>query len=131
MTRKECGLMMNFRHKTLAAVSAFALVSATATAPLLTKRPAAFNVVPVTITSIDTAGGQLVANGLVGTTPFQTPLSLTPLGNGTCPILDLSLGPINLSLLGLNVDTSPICLAITANQGGGLLGDLLCAVSNL
>ena len=45
--------------------------------------------------------------------------------------LNLALGPINLSLLGLNVDTSPICLDITAQQGGGLLGDLLCGVANL
>lgn len=43
-----------------------------------------------------------------------------------CSVLDLELGPINLALLGLHVDTSPICLEITATEGGGLLGDLLC-----
>src|SRR5204862_4733970 len=49
----------------------------------------------------------------------------------TCPVLNLSLGPIHLNLLGLDVLTSPICLTITAIQGGGLLGDLLCSVGNL
>ena len=29
------------------------------------------------------------------------------------------------------MDTSAICLDITAHQGGGLLGDLLCGVANL
>jgi hypothetical protein len=41
------------------------------------------------------------------------------------------LGAINLNLLGLVVETSPICLKITAYDGGGLLGDLLCAVADL
>jgi hypothetical protein len=59
---------------------------------------------------------------------------LTPRPNPAdpdCPILDLALGPIHLDLLGLNVDTSPICLNITAHEGGGLLGDLLCGISGL
>jgi hypothetical protein len=46
-----------------------------------------------------------------------------------CSVLDLKLGPINLALLGLFVDTSPICLEITATKGGGLLGDLLCSLA--
>jgi len=46
-----------------------------------------------------------------------------------CSILNLELAPINLSLLGLHVDTSPICLEITATEGGGLLGDLLCGIA--
>jgi len=98
------------------------------------KKPTTFNVLPLTITSVTPQDGQLVANGVLGSTPFREPLVLTarPLAPGaTCPILDLSLGPINLSLLGLNVDTSPICLEITATQGGGLLGDLLCNIANL
>ena len=36
-----------------------------------------------------------------------------------------------LDLLGLVVQTSPICLTITAQQGGGLLGDPLCSLGNL
>jgi hypothetical protein len=96
--------------------------------------PATVNVLPINVSSVTVQGGQLVASGNVGSTPFQLPLVLRAqqLAPGaTCPVLDLSLGPINLSLLGLNVDTSPICLEITATQGGGLLGDLLCAIGNL
>ena len=98
------------------------------------KAPKTFNIVPLTITSVTVEGGQLVANGRAGSTTFQEPLALRaePLAPGaTCPVVDLALGPINLTLLGLNVDTSPICLEITATQGGGLLGDLLCSIGNL
>lgn len=99
------------------------------------KKPTTFNVLPITIQSVTVTDGQLVANGLVGTTPFQSPITLTPgatPAGATCPILNLSLGPINLDLLGLNVDTSPICLDITAIPGSGaLLGNLLCGIANL
>jgi hypothetical protein len=74
-------------------------------------------------------------HGKTNTVPFLAPVTLAlatnQAGAGTCPILDLALGPINLDVLGLVVQTSPICLNITANQGGGLLGDLLCSVANL
>jgi hypothetical protein len=102
--------------------------------PTRGQTPTTFNVLPITITSVSAAGGQLVANGLVGTTPFTAPLTLTPgetPAGASCPILNLSLGPIDLSLLGLNVNTSRICLDITATPGGGLLGDLLCSIANL
>ena len=46
-----------------------------------------------------------------------------------CSVLHLALGPINLAVLGLHVDTSEICLDITATEGGGLLGDLLCGLA--
>ena len=99
------------------------------------KKPTSFNVVPITIQSVTVTGGQLVANGLVGTTPFESPITLTPgaiPAGASCPVLNLSLGPINLDLLGLNVDTSPICLDITAVPGSGaLLGNLLCGIANL
>jgi hypothetical protein len=49
----------------------------------------------------------------------------------TCPILHLDLGPLSLDLLGLEVDLSRVILDIVANPAGGLLGNLLCAVSNL
>ena len=55
----------------------------------------------------------------------------------TCNVLHLVLGPINLNLLGLRVTlgggaqmNQPIVLDITAVQGGGLLGDLLCGLTN-
>jgi len=89
---------------------------------------------PLRITDVFLRDGQLFAAGTLGDTTFESPLVLTPLPNPAdpdCPILDLALGPIHLNLLGLNVDTSPICLAITAHEGGGLLGDLLCGISGL
>jgi len=99
------------------------------------KKPTTFNVVPITIQSVTVTDGQLMANGLVGTKPFSSPITLTPGATpegASCPILNLSLGPINLDLLGLNVDTSQICLDITAVPGSGaLLGNLLCGIANL
>ena len=51
---------------------------------------------------------------------------------GTCPILDLTLGPLDLNLLGLVVHLDTVHLNITAQSGpGNLLGNLLCAVSHL
>ena len=79
------------------------------------------NVIP-TITDIGVVNGQLVASGTATailhgkttTVPFAAPVNLAladdQTGAGACPILDLMLGPINLDLLGLVVETSPICL---------------------
>lgn len=58
---------------------------------------------------------------------------------GTCPVLHLVLGPVNLNLLGLHLTlgggtlaNQPIVLDLTALSGpGNLLGNLLCGVSNL
>jgi len=54
---------------------------------------------------------------------------------GECEILDLSLGPVDLSLLGLNVslddcDDGPVQVCVSATAGEGLLGDLLCGLSD-
>jgi hypothetical protein len=71
------------------------------------------------------------------------PASLTGATGATtaqaaCPILHLVIAPIDLNLLGLRVRlgggtdfSQPIVLDLTAYQGQGLLGDLLCGVSNL
>lgn len=48
-----------------------------------------------------------------------------------CGILDLTLGPLDLNLLGLRVQLNQVDLVITAIPGAGLLGDLLCTVANL
>jgi hypothetical protein len=68
---------------------------------------------------------------LTGATGAQT-------AQATCPILHLEIAPIDLNLLGLRVRlgggsdfSQPIVLDLTAYQGQGLLGDLLCGVSNL
>ena len=51
---------------------------------------------------------------------------------GTCDILHLVLGPLDLNLLGLVVHLDQVVLDITAQSGAGnLLGNLLCAVAGL
>lgn len=52
-------------------------------------------------------------------------------GGAACQILNLDLGPLDLNLLGLRIQLNRVILDITAIPGGGLLGDLLCAISNL
>jgi hypothetical protein len=97
------------------------------------------------ITSFAVQNGQLVANGtLTGTlfdsagnaigTVTNTPIGLpvSTAGTGSCQILDLRLGPLDLNLLGLVVHLDTVHLNITAQQGpGNLLGNLLCAVAHL
>jgi hypothetical protein len=51
---------------------------------------------------------------------------------GSCQILNLVLGPLNLNLLGLEVHLNRVVLNIVATPGpGNLLGNLLCAVAGL
>jgi hypothetical protein len=50
---------------------------------------------------------------------------------GTCSVLALTLGPLDLNLLGLVVHLNQVVLNITALPAGGLLGQLLCDVANL
>jgi len=135
-SRQGATVFARVRFVTAALVTMLALAAPSAYAQRSKgKTPPTFNVIPITVTSVTVQGGQLVANGLVGTNPFSTPITLTPGATppgASCPILNLSLGPINLDLLGLNVDTSPICLDITAVPGpGALLGNLLCGIANL
>jgi len=82
------------------------------------------------VTGVLTATGGTVSGTIAGL-PFTTDitdfaLDVTPDVPGECAVLDLMLGPIDLNVLGLFVNTSPICLSITAIEGGGLLGNLLC-----
>jgi len=115
-----------------APVLAPALVSAAQTAQQ------ALSLLPVTIDSVSLTGVannalQLVANITAGGKNFQIPLTLTnTTPNATTPILDLHVGAIHLDLLGLKVDTSDICLKITAQSGSGnLLGNALSTVAHL
>jgi hypothetical protein len=95
-----------------------------------------------TLTRFANQAGQVVAVGtLTGTvtnaagvasTLLQTTALPVSSITATCDILHLDLGPLNLNLLGLNVDLSRIVLDITAEAGAGnLLGNLLCGVANL
>jgi hypothetical protein len=51
---------------------------------------------------------------------------------GTCKILHLELGPLDLNLLGLQVHLDKVMLDITAqSRPGNLLSNLLCAIAHL
>jgi hypothetical protein len=85
---------------------------------------------PIVVNTVDLVKGTV--SGTIAGAPFTTPItgfSLLPGTGKTCAILDLELGPIHVALLGLHVDTSQICLTITAFEGKGLLGDLLCGLA--
>jgi hypothetical protein len=64
-------------------------------------------VLPVTVTS-------------GGTTDVQSQV--------VCEILNLVLGPIDLNILGLRLQTNTIRIRLTADSQGGLLGSLLCGL---
>jgi hypothetical protein len=134
--------MISLRNKIMSASTAMALFFMTSGLPEALAAPQAnsISIIP-TITSVGVVNGHLVATGTVSAVvngvstvvPFSTPLTITPrpAQPGTCPVLDLMLGPIDLTLLGLEVETSQICLEITADRNGGLLGQLLCSLGNL
>ena len=95
------------------------------------------------ITRFANQGGQLVAIGtlsgtltdalgnVIGTvTNAAVTIPVDP--SGSCQILHLDLGPLDLNLLGLMVHLNEVVLDITAQSGSGnLLGNLLCAVAHL
>ena len=63
------------------------------------------------------------------TTNFSAPLLDA---SGSCQILHLEIGPVDLNLLGLVVHLDRVVLDITAQSGSGnLLGNLLCTVARL
>lgn len=65
---------------------------------------------------------------VIGTTTQQVTMPVANLA-ATCQVLHLELGPLDLTLLGLNVHLNQVVLDITATRGGGLLGDLLCSLA--
>jgi hypothetical protein len=80
-------------------------------------------------------GNQTVTDELV----TNIPVSLSSAAGGaqdarprTCSILNLTLGPLDLNLLGLVIHLNQVHLTIDAQSGpGNLLGNLLCAVVHL
>ena len=85
----------------------------------------------VKVSGLSTKGVQLgvplykVASG--GVTTLSTSRSAAPMR--ICPILDLTLGPLDLNLLGLIVHLDRVHLVITADSEGGILGQLLCGLA--
>lgn len=125
-------------------------------APVMSSRAEAALTVPITQTigGIGTFTGQLAVNrfavvngqlAVIGTLTGQirdtlgnllgtvaTTVTVPAAISGSCDILHLTLGPLDLDLLGLQVHLDRIVLDITAQSGpGNLLGNLLCAVANL
>jgi len=147
--------MMKYRP-----VVAVALVFALASAPVASYAAAPAKPKPIVvpqplvtltdlvINSVNVVEGQLVANatatlnvvGRTVTQAVQIPLGLGGSPGATadsCDILNLTLGPINLNLLGLIVNLDdcmggPVTVDITGNMGpGNLLGNLLCGIAGL
>jgi len=58
-----------------------------------------------------------------------TTLSTTKSPLAICNVLDLTLGPLDLNLLGLMVHLDTVHLVITADSEGGILGSLLCSLA--
>jgi hypothetical protein len=101
-----------------------------------TLSPQSFGVKNGTLVLIGTLVGTLTdhTGALLGTiTSGNVALPVgTPSGSSTCQILNLTLGPLHLNLLGLVVNLNQVHLTINAVSGpGNLLGNLLCAVANL
>jgi len=91
--------------------------------------------VPIVVNSVTSTADGLVANATLLGQAFQIPLTLSvpagQLAGSTTQILNLHLGEIHLNVLGLKVDTSEICLNISAKSGpGNLLGNLLTDVTH-
>jgi hypothetical protein len=77
-------------------------------------------------TATDSAGTVI---GTITDLPLTLPLTQA---TGSCPILHLELGPLDLDLLGLVIHLDKVVLDITAEPGpGNLLGNLLCAIAHL
>ncbi len=60
---------------------------------------------------------------------FTTSIHAAQAPAGSCPVLDLVVGPLDLNLLGLVVNLNQVHLSVTASPGQGTLGDLFCQLS--
>ena len=99
-------------------------------------------VLDITGFAVNTAG-DLVATGTftgtitdlvtgVTTAITSTITAVITAPSASCSIIDLTLGPLHLDLLGIVVDLNQVHLTIDAVPGpGNLLGNLLCAVTHL
>ena len=75
-----------------------------------------------TLTNLVTGATNSISQGIT------LPLAL----DGTCEILHVTLGPLDLNLLGLMVHLDQVVLNIDAQSGpGNLLGNLLCGIAGL
>jgi hypothetical protein len=71
-------------------------------------------------------------SGLSAGPGFTVPIAAVSPGTqaaAVCTVLDLTLGPLDLNLLGLMVHLDQVHLVITADPTKGLLGSLLCSLA--
>ena len=69
--------------------------------------------------------------GVVRPISFSVPVrAVASQAAPVCNVLELTLGPLHLELLGLVVDLNKVHLVITANPTGGVLGRLFCGLAN-
>lgn len=74
----------------------------------------------------------VATGGTTGATTAATGAGTNAAAASSCGILNLTLGPLDLNLLGLTVHLDRIVLNIGATPGSGnLLGNLLCSVAGL
>ena len=97
------------------------------------------------LTGLPTTAAQLTkvaqSSGLATGPALTVPLQTAAVGTqaaaaAVCTVLDLTLGPLDVNLLGLMVHlgggasgTDPVHLLITADPTKGLLGSLLCGLA--
>jgi predicted lipid-binding transport protein (Tim44 family) len=96
-----------------------------ATLPLVNLPLDIGNVVPVTTGGVTTLQAPVLIAGQQAGTAVMNATTIAPTQTGDIPILHLEIQEIHLNLLGLHVDTSDICLDVSADPDGGLLGNLL------
>lgn len=134
---------MKVRLATLGAIAALAAGLSLMTATAAPAAPTTSVAVPATCTTgtgapagcalslvgFNTLNGTLHAVlQLTNTVTGAVTQIVVPLQNaGSCTILDLTIQPIDLELLGLNLHTDTIHVVLTA-QRGTLLGNLLCGL---
>jgi hypothetical protein len=81
---------------------------------------------------VSTVNDQSVSTPTSANRSGASPSAAAPAAAGSCPVLNLVLGPLDLNLLGLVVHLDRVVLNIVAQSGAGnLLGNLLCAVAGL
>ncbi len=88
----------------------------------------------VALAALRDATGRVLATAAVPVDLTQTRVSsaYSSAAQGSCRILHLVLGPLDLNLLGLRIQLNRVVLDITAERGpGNLLGNLLCAITGI
>jgi len=128
----------------LAATLSLAVIAAPVTLQAAPITQPVVKVTGIKVNNVVATASGLVANAtmtlnVVGRTitqNVQIPLKLAATAAEPCDILNLSLGPINLDLLGLIVNLDdceggPVTVDITGDPSKGLLGALLCDIAGL